>query len=181
MKALVVSNILGSIDAVDLIKEVADREHVDLVLLLGNLFHADPRKDPPADYDPPYVLERLNDLRGRIIACRGDLDTAGDEAALKFLLPEVNEVYFNGRRLILTHGDRLVLQERALRPTDIVLIGEGTLPMIRQTSSGVIVVDPGSLTFSRLSEGLMSYAVIREDEIRLHDENGLLLKLLKLI
>lgn len=179
MKAIVAADLCGSRKAADLLLHLADKEKPDRILLLGNLLSAGPLRRPGDDYDPPYVRSALSGLRPLVIASRGAYDSRADEKALGIRLPDVNEVYLFGRRLILTYGDELETESLPLRDKDVVLVGKSRFPVLTK-ALGATIVSPGALSARGGKFGMPSYALIMDGEVRLYSAGGTLLKLLSL-
>ncbi|WP_150319890.1 phosphodiesterase, partial [Enterobacter hormaechei] len=84
MKYLIVSDIHGSIDALDAVLQHFERERCDMLLLLGDLLNYGPRNSLPPGLDPRAVAERLNTLADRIVCVRGNCDSEVDQMLLDF-------------------------------------------------------------------------------------------------
>ena len=130
------SAIVDLVKPVDLIVHCGDVEVSHIVQLLSE------RADCPV-----YVVSGNNDYLGEY--------------------PPVETFMLGEHRVLLTHGHKyrvysdltplyyLAEQEKA----DIVLFGHLHIPIIRK-DNGILLVNPGSLTYPRQSNGLPSYGML---------------------
>ena len=63
MKWMIASDIHGSAYYCRLLMQAFDRERADRLLLLGDLLYHGPRNSLPRDYDPPQVIQMLNEKK----------------------------------------------------------------------------------------------------------------------
>ena len=104
MKYLIVSDIHGSIDSANIIKEKFLTLKCDKILLLGDILYHGPRNDLPANYAPKQVINVLNSLKDYIIAVRGNCDAEVDQMVLDFKINEDYYFEYNSYTIYLTHG-----------------------------------------------------------------------------
>jgi hypothetical protein len=150
MKVLVVSDTHGSHHNLD---EVLERERpIDLFLHLGDVEGGD-------DY-----IEAVLECPSHII--RGNNDFFSD-------LPADKEVLIRGHRIYMAHGhqwyvsrgeDRLKL-EAMRRQADVVMYGHTHRPSIHK-EDGLLIMNPGSLSYPRQSGRRPSYIVMELQEGR---------------
>ena len=86
-------------------------------------------------------------------------------------LPREDEFLIGAHKVFLTHGhnygvsmgvDRIV-DEAGARGADIVMFGHLHMPVV-QKDGGIILVNPGSLTYPRQSNGLPSYIIMTVED-----------------
>ena len=105
MKYLIVSDIHGSLPALESVLDVYAREHCDMLLLLGDILNYGPRNRIPEGIDPKGIAQRLNAMKDSIVAVRGNCDSEVDQMLLDFpIMSDYAVVVDEGRRMFLTHG-----------------------------------------------------------------------------
>ncbi len=77
MKIAIISDLHGSLTALEQVLAQLAPWQPDHYLLLGDLLNHGPRNPVPAGYDPAAVAARLNQLAPRIMAVRGNCDSEG--------------------------------------------------------------------------------------------------------
>jgi len=131
MKYFILSDIHGSLPALDCALRQYDLLHCDMLCLLGDLLNYGPRNGLPEGLDAPAVAERLNEHAAHIMAVRGNCDSEVDQMLLRFpILSDYALLVDGGKRLLLTHGH---LPAFAPQP-------DGTLPPL---SAGIDVLFTG--------------------------------------
>ena len=84
MKYLIVSDIHGSKDSANIIKDKFLSQKCDKIILLGDILYHGPRNDLPESYHPKSVITILNELSNNIIAVKGNCDAEVDQMVLNF-------------------------------------------------------------------------------------------------
>ena len=86
MKLLIISDIHGDADYLEMALNVFTKENCDKLLILGDILYHGPRNDLPNGYAPKKVISMLNPLSDKIIAVRGNCDAEVDGMSFHFLL-----------------------------------------------------------------------------------------------
>lgn len=150
MKYLIVSDLHGSLPALEAVLECFDREGCDMLLLLGDVLNYGPRNHLPEGLDPQAVAQRLNERASQIVAVRGNCESEVDQMLLDFpVMADYAWVVDEGRRLFLTHGH---LYNDARLPKggfDFLFYGHTHLPHITPLIEGGTLVNTGSPTFPK--------------------------------
>ncbi len=149
MKYLLLSDIHGSLPSLEQVLKVYEKEHCDMLLLLGDILNYGPRNRIPEGIDPKGIAERLNGMKEQIVAVRGNCDSEVDQMLLQFpILSDYAVVVDNGVRLFLTHGH--IYNEQHLPPCrhDVFFYGHTHLWKLEKTEEGV-VCNIGSPTFPK--------------------------------
>lgn len=149
MKYLIVSDIHGSLPALEQVLRVYDEEHCDMMLLLGDILNYGPRNRIPEGIDPKGIADRLNAMKENIVAVRGNCDSEVDQMLLEFpIMSTYAIVCDNGRRLFLTHGH--VYNEQCMPPCrhDAFFYGHTHLWKLEK-QAGAVVCNTGSVTFPK--------------------------------
>ena len=149
MKYLIVSDIHGSLPALESVLDVYDREHCDMLLLLGDILNYGPRNRIPEGIDPKGIAQRLNAMKESIVAVRGNCDSEVDQMLLDFpIMSDYAVVVDEGRRMFLTHGH--VYNEQHMPPCrhDMFFYGHTHVWKLCR-HDGAIVCTTGPVTFTK--------------------------------
>lgn len=119
----------------------------------------------PSGYAPAQVAERLNGLRQRIIAVRGNCDSEVDQMLLDFpALAPHNQLLLAGHRCFLTHGHLYEGDSLGLAPGDLLISGHTHIAGLGESPFGVVLMNPGSITLPRNGTPA-SFGVYRDGEL----------------
>ncbi len=172
MKWLVASDIHGSAYYCDLLMKAVEREQVDKILLLGDLLYHGPRNELPKDYNPPKVIEMLNQKKDMILAVRGNCDAEVDQMVLDFPIMADYAILQCGKKTIYaTHGhlankyDPLPVFNGAY-----LLCGHFHVPA-NENCGEFHYLNPGSVSIPK-ENSHHGYMILDEDEIIFKDLDG---------
>ena len=150
MKLMIASDIHGSNYYCDKMLKAFENEKADKLVLLGDVLYHGPRNDLPRDYAPKAVIEKLNNIKDKILCVRGNCDTEVDQMVLKFLiLADYSILYVKGRMIYLTHGHNF--NENNLPPLqkgDILLHGHTHIPVCIEREN-YTYLNPGSVSIPK--------------------------------
>lgn len=150
MKYLIVSDIHGSVTALDAVLAHYEQMGCDLLLLLGDLLNYGPRNGLPAGLDAQGVAARLNALADRIVCVRGNCDSEVDQMLLDFSITETCAHLIDGKRhIVLTHGHVFGENCPPRGHIDLLCQGHTHLPHITRRPDGTAVLNTGSPTFPK--------------------------------
>lgn len=154
MRILFLSDIHGSVPALDAVLRFFDENHYDLLVLLGDLLNYGPRNGLPAGLDAPAIAERLNARADRIVAVRGNCDSEVDQMLLRFPIQGTYAlVVADGLRFFVTHGH--VYNERnlpAAPSVDVFVYGHTHLQLLEPANAEEgrpALLNTGSPTFPK--------------------------------
>ena len=131
MKMMIISDIHGSYNDLKEVLDIFQEEHVDQLLILGDILYHGPRNDLPEGYNPKKVIPLLNQYKDKIIAVRGNCDAEVDQMVLDFpMRADYIQLYIDGHRFFVTHG-HLWNEENLplLNPVDILMEGHFHRPV----------------------------------------------------
>ena len=138
----ILADIHGCLPALEKALEQLAAFKPDHYLLLGDLLNHGPRNPVPEGYAPAEVAERLNLLKGQIIAVRGNCDSEVDQMLLEFpALSPCNYLLMAGLRVCMSHGHLFAPEQLALSAGDLLLTGHThrrALPEVTRGSSSSI-------------------------------------------
>lgn len=170
MKYLICSDIHGSETAAKKITEIVDREKCDYLILLGDILYHGPRNPLPQGHNPKGVVEALNAIAAKIIACRGNCDAEVDQMLLHFhLMSDYCLVVDNGVRMFCTHGH--IYDPEKAENCDVFFSGHTHVQVLKKNSAGIIICNPGSVSLPK-ENSPAGYAIYEDRVISLYDIDG---------
>lgn len=105
MKILFLSDIHGSLPALEAVLDYFENHRFELLVLMGDVLNYGPRNGLCKGLDPQAVAERLNAYADRIVAVRGNCDSEVDQMLLRFPIQSTyTYVVVDGLRFFITHG-----------------------------------------------------------------------------
>ena len=145
MKYLLVSDIHGSLPALQAVLRHYEAEHCDMLCLLGDILNYGPRNRIPEGLDPQGVAQRLNAMADNIIAVRGNGDSEVDQMLLQFpIMADYALFDLDGRTAFITHGHLFNLDQLPPhKPGDLLIHGH-THVLTVQEKDGMTYINPGS-------------------------------------
>ncbi len=174
MKYLIVSDIHGSLPALERVLSHFDELHCDMLLILGDILNYGPRNGLPEGLNAPAIAERLNARKHRIVAVRGNCDSEVDQMLLEFpMLSDYALVVDNGVRLLLTHGHIVPQKPQTFLNADVVFTGHTHLWTLFE-ENGVLFCNTGSPTFPK-GGNVPTFAVYENGEVGIFSLDGELL------
>ena len=176
MKYLLVSDIHGCLPSLEQVLRFYDREHYDMLCILGDILNYGPRNRIPEGIDPKGIAEALNARKDSLIAVRGNCDAEVDQMLLQFpIMSDYALVVDNGRRLFLTHGHVYNEQNRPTLRHDIFVYGHTHLWKLEPAEDGGIVCNLGSVTFPK-GGNEPTFATFDDGTLRVRRMDGSVLK-----
>lgn len=150
MKYLIVSDIHGSLPALERVLDFFHKEHYNMLCILGDIINYGPRNGLPEGLDPKGIVERLNPLADRIVAIRGNCDSEVDQMLLDFpILSDYALLVEGGRRIFLTHGHVYGEQNLPRAGFDVFIYGHTHLWKLERDEQGRVICNTGSPTFPK--------------------------------
>lgn len=175
MKYLIVSDIHGSLPALDQMLDFYRKEKCDMLLILGDVLNYGPRNGLPDGLNPKAIAERLNAMAGEIVAVRGNCDSEVDQMLLDFpILSDYAVVVDNGCKLLLTHGHIYNKEKLPAWNFDVMLYGHTHLWFLEQTERG-LVCNTGSITFPK-GGNPPTFAVYENGRLTVYELSGKMLR-----
>ena len=147
MPYLITSDIHGSAEGLELIRSAASRLGADGIISAGD--------QCPSSPDPLWSI---------LIAVRGNCDRFYEYEGIPFP-PISREMRIYGRNVIITHGDRLYIDDFSINAGDVFISGHTHVPELRM-EGGIYLVNPGSPSRPR-SSSRPTAALFEEDRLSL--------------
>lgn len=175
MKYLLISDIHGSLPALESALAFYKQQHCDMLCVLGDILNYGPRNTLPEGLNPQTVAAMLNDMADDIVAIRGNCDSEVDQMLLRFpILSDCLLLVDNGKRLLLTHGH--IYNKEKLPPGrfDAVFYGHTHLWELAM-EDGKTICNIGSITFPK-GGNPATCATYEDGVIRIYTTKGDILK-----
>lgn len=177
MKYLIVSDIHGSLPALEQVLAYYDREGFDQLVLLGDILNYGPRNGLPEGLNAPAIVERLNAHADHIVCVRGNCDSEVDQMLLAFdmmatyaILVDADAQTGTVRRYFLTHGHIYPTKQMPVGKYDAIFYGHTHLQGTEQRE-GVLCVNTGSPTFPK-GGNPPTFVTLCDGIIRIHHLDG---------
>lgn len=149
MKYLILSDIHGSLPAMEKALAFYREQGCGMLCILGDILNYGPRNGLPQGLDPKGIAERLNDMADDIVAIRGNCDSEVDQMLLSFnITADTMLIVDNGMRLLLTHGHIYNKENMPRRHYDALFCGHTHLWELSKNNDTVIC-NTGSITFPK--------------------------------
>ena len=163
----VISDIHGDSACLSAALKALESYRISFYLLLGDLINHGPRNGLSQEYHPLGIPELLNPLKHKIIAVKGNCDSEVDQKLCEFpLTSPVNTLVIGRHRAVMTHGHLWKpadTEKLGLTRNDIFMCGHTHVPILERNSHGVIIFNPGSLTFPKRPNGIHTMGIINEN------------------
>lgn len=151
MRIVFISDIHGVPSTLEAALASAESLGYDKIVLLGDLLYHGPRNGVPNFYDPVAVAKRLNGLKDRIVAVRGNCDAEVDQMMVEFpIMSDYALLEADGVTFFLTHGHRW--NERSLPPLGMGTVlahGHTHIPELKKLPCGMTIFNPGSISLPK--------------------------------
>lgn len=151
MRIVFISDIHGVPSTLEAALASAESLGYDKIVLLGDLLYHGPRNGVPNFYDPVAVAKRLNGLKDRIVAVRGNCDAEVDQMMVEFpIMSDYALLEADGVTFFLTHGHRW--NERNLPPLGMGTVlahGHTHIPELKKLPCGITIFNPGSISLPK--------------------------------
>lgn len=175
MKYLIISDIHGSLPALEKALKFYDEQHCDMLCVLGDILNYGPRNRLPEGLDPKGIAARLNAMADSVIAIRGNCDAEVDQMLLDFpILSDYALVVDEGKRLFLTHGHVYNEEKQPRVKFDCFVYGHTHLWKVEH-HEGRIICNTGSITFPK-GGNEPTFAVYESGKMSVYNLDGMLLK-----
>ena len=149
MKYLLVSDIHGSLPALENVLDFYHQQHCDMMCIMGDILNYGPRNGLPEGLNPKAIAEKLNAIANEIVAVRGNCDSEVDQMLLSFpILQDYMLLVDDGKKLLLTHGHIYNKVNRPKGSFDAIIYGHTHLWELERTENTVIC-NTGSVTFPK--------------------------------
>ena len=175
MKYLLVSDIHGSLPALEKVIDFYHQQYCDMMCIMGDILNYGPRNGLPEGLNPKAIAEKLNAIADEIVAVRGNCDSEVDQMLLSFpILQDYMLLVDNGKKLLLTHGHIYNKENRPKGNFDAIIYGHTHLWELKREENTVIC-NTGSVTFPK-GGNPPTLGTYEDGVIKIFHLNGELLK-----
>lgn len=191
MKILICSDIHGSESRCKKVVHQFEEFRCDKMIILGDILYHGPRNPLPEGHNPKGVVEILNAMKDKIIACRGNCDAEVDQMVLKFsLMADYVQLVEEGVTLFCTHGHVYApvlgdgnqpkgTETAGKRPLiskpGVVFYGHTHVPVLEKNLDDILICNPGSTSLPK-EESKPGFAIYEKGTVSLYDLDGNLIK-----
>ncbi len=172
MKILFMGDLHGSAPRTRQLLDVAEKHHVDMIALLGDILYHGPRNPMTEGYDPKSTAQMLNQWKHRIVAVRGNCDGEVDQTLLEFpMRSDFAWLVVEGKRIFLTHGHLWNPESLPpLVPGDVFAYGHVHYPSARM-ENGIHIWNPGCPCLPK-DGSVAGYGMYENGQFRAVDMEG---------
>ena len=150
MKYMILSDIHGSLPALQKALDIYRGTGCQMLCLLGDILNYGPRNGLPEGLDPKGVASLLNAMASDIVAVRGNCDSEVDQMLLQFpIMQDSLLIVDNGVRLWLTHGHVYNSGRKPAASADVLFYGHTHLGELYADADGTRVGNTGAPTFPK--------------------------------
>ncbi len=179
MKYLIVSDIHGSLPALERVLDFYADNNCEMFCLLGDILNYGPRNGLPEGLDPKGIAARLNAMADQIVAVRGNCDSEVDQMLLEFpIMSDYVLLVESGKRIFLTHGHKYNETNGEHLAVDAIFYGHTHLWKLEKLD-GVTVCNTGSVTFPK-GGNPPTFAVLDNELLTIYRLDGVVLGTLRL-
>ena len=168
MKVMIISDIHGSLEAVEQVMFRYEQEKAEKLLILGDFSNYG---NSPFD---TAIAEILNEKAEQIIAVRGNGDGFEIEDLLNFQLEDIRNIDINGLSITMTHGHLYRKTNLPHNCGKIFLQGHSHCAEITKMEEKIIA-NPGSISKPR-NGAQASYMILDDKKIQLKNLFGEILQ-----
>lgn len=154
VRILFLSDIHGSLPALEAVLAYYDAHHYDLLVLVGDILNYGPRNGLCKGLDPQAIAEKLNQRAADIVAVRGNCDSEVDQMLLNFPIQSTYLMLVDeGKRFFVTHGH--VYNEKKMPEApgcDVFVYGHTHLQTLKSADAEMgtpVILNTGSPTFPK--------------------------------
>lgn len=147
----------------------------DGVLHAGDVLYHGPRNAIPVGYTPAELADEINLYSGTIFISRGNCDADVDQMILTPLLAPYVSLWWNGKKILMMHGDNFpLLRQMAFDfHADLVISGHTHIASVSRERN-TIFLNPGSTTMPK-GKDPASAAIVDSIGITIHTFDGRLI------
>ena len=172
MKYMILSDIHGSSERLEIALDAFKSHQCDHLILLGDILYHGPRNPLPPGHNPQKVVALLNQHASHITAARGNCEAEVDQMLLNFpCLADYAQILDEGVYLFATHGH--VYSEEKLPPLpkgSIFFYGHTHLWVLKE-QDGLTICNPGSIALPK--EGRpATYALYEKGKLSIYTLEG---------
>ncbi|NLV82752.1 MAG: phosphodiesterase [Synergistaceae bacterium] len=138
---------------------------VDAILHAGDVIYHGPRNMIPGGYTPADLAEEIKNYKDTLLISRGNCDADVDLMLIDKLAPQYITAWWNGKKILMMHGDNFPLLRKMAFDYDADLAISGHTHIASLIREGnTIFLNPGSTTIPKGKDSA-SVAIVDENVI----------------
>ena len=170
MTIAIASDLHGSLSRARVFFEKAEEFGAEKIVLLGDLYYHGARNPLPEGYDTLGLAAFLNERKEKIVAVKGNCDSAVDQTVSDFQLAESAILFVGGKTVFCTHGDVFHKDNLPKGSFDLLLYGHYHTGFIEKKGS-LTIANPGSLSLPK-GGTKPSFLLLTEKNLALYALSG---------
>ncbi len=176
MKIMFAGDIHGSAYYCEKMLELAKKQAVDKIVLMGDILYHGPRNELPKEYAPKKVIELLNNCAEKLLCVRGNCEAEVDQMVLSFpCLAEYIMIYDGNNSFFVTHGHKYNPQNLPPFVKGSILVNGHTHIPAFDRNDGFIYLNPGSVSIPKESSE-HSCIILENDTVTFYTVDGRIYK-----
>ena len=160
-KFMIVSDLHGSLVALDRVLMLFEEYKADKLVLLGDIFGANASE----------MVSKLNDIANKLTIVKGNNDWYYEPENARFVVLKEAYENINGKMAYLCHGHKLNDMYLEGYGAKIVMIGHVHRPILQKYDNGIIFMCPGSMAVPRFGSD-KTFALIDDKKIQILSDDG---------
>lgn len=172
MKILFISDIHGIDNNLKRIEKIIEKEIIDKLVVLGDLYYAGPTYNQKYKVNSKSVKEILTKYRDKIICLKGNCDSLVDIKSSDFpICDNLALICVDGLDIYLTHGNEYSFDKnRKLNRKGMLVYGHEHIPYIKKNND-MTYINVGSISLPR-DGNKPTYMLYNNKKFTIYDIDG---------
>ena len=172
MKLLFISDIHGIDTNLNRIEKIIEKEIIDKLVVLGDLYYAGPTYNQKYKVNSKSVKEILTKYRDKIICLKGNCDSLVDVKSSDFpICDNLALICVDGLDIYLTHGNEYNFDKnRKFNRKGILVYGHEHIPYIKKNND-MTYINVGSISLPR-DGNKPTYMLYNNKKFTIYDIDG---------
>ena len=172
MKILFISDIHGIDANLKRIEDTIEKEKIDKLVVLGDLYYAGPTYNQKYKLNSNGVKNILTKYAGKIICLKGNCDSDVDIKISDFpICNNLALICIDGIDIYLTHGNEYSFEKnRKFNRKGVLVYGHEHIPYIKKNKD-MIYINVGSISLPR-ENNKPTYMIYENKEFTIYDIDG---------
>ena len=172
MKILFISDIHGIDNNLKRIEKIIEKEIIDKLVVLGDLYYAGPTYNQKYKVNSKSVKEILTKYRDKIICLKGNCDSLVDIKSSDFpICDNLALICVDGLDIYLTHGNEYSFDKnRKFNRKGILVYGHEHIPYIKKNND-MTYINVGSISLPR-DGNKPTYMIYNNKKFTIYDIDG---------
>ena len=169
MKILFISDIHGININLKKIEKVIEKEKIDKLVVLGDLYYAGPTYNQKYEVNSMNVKDTLTKYSDKIICLKGNCDSDVDIMVSDFpIISELSYISVDNNDIYLTHG-HIYNENNWNKKHSILIYGHLHIPFIKEHNNNLFI-NPGSISLPKENNN-PTYLIYDNNTFTIYDIN----------